>query len=1115
MGLASPLLGPWFSSPITLGEPNTFDLSVVISGSTTWLPPAGGTLTLILLPGPSDEAGTGPHRLLVDLRNVAGEPLFSVASAAGSMLLLFTLLPEVEVRLAQLYAAVPGGRLGDVAGGPRRPIPRTFALTLAAPTNLDGFRELLGLGTLSNLSTIGLDNSTGQLRNATRPMAWLRRPGRGEPLAGIAGEGRMYVFDREGLPIDPGAVASALHAVGTAYPTVLHAGAVTENSICACEPRRNVHLVGPAGGPVAPALLNSVTVNAASGEAPLRPFDDELLVSRDEAAASERPHVRVGLLPAGPYQSEVRLGRDDVLARDYIRIGLLDVELLLTGASRVVEASVAHSRQSRALTRIELTRLAEADAAVLLPNHEALLHKLSAMLERDDPVRIVAGAIESRCGPLRSPLVSSELPPPELPDEVVSLEVLSVRGGAGPDEAGSVDWAPAMQAVVRVTLGPESVGAWVRVLPLDFDLKSGARVRMAGGAGRAMSEDGNALAYTLVTLPPGRAVPSDENDLLAFDVEIATARGQRLFGSLLHPRIPRPLASPGSVIVDQTGGFPPEAAAIIICESGEQLRSSAGVWSLPSGLTPIVKLASGDLALLDTDQAPVTLYAESLGARLRAGDSLVTTARVWRDSPAGTAPEQLASTGATVTHTVRRGLELPSEAGAPLPTQERAEVVISQVGVESAEALIGALPLVDRYHELVPSMPGRAGEPAGSEAHATAVHLTGQAAVQAVEFTRSRRFSSSAELLRDVIEYPSPVLPAPSGAGPIVALLRTIAASVEGEPALHAAALGGLAALLESEEPEAALDELVTTLRLEFQRLGLGELPDLSALPFASTALQVLRCAAQRILAANVGFQEAAQAIIASIKAAERFIYIETSALDVARGTVDGDNEINLLDALKTRLKENPRLYVVCCLPFTIEHPAPSMRRIRAMWRQEALDRLREASSPAVEPLADPVAERLIIFSQLGAAGRSLHIASTTVIVDDVVAMTGSFALTRRGLTFDSSLGVALFDEQLAHGRPREVLSFRQQLLADRLGIPVNTVPYDGVAAARMVRAILQGKLNLHISAPKPYSEELPTTDSAVPFHALDPDGRLRDTVDYRSYLAGLLLPPPDQAALA
>jgi len=73
-------------------------------------------------------------------------------------------------------------------------------------------------------------------------------------------------------------------------------------------------------------------------------------------------------------------------------------------------------------------------------------------------------------------------------------------------------------------------------------------------------------------------------------------------------------------------------------------------------------------------------------------------------------------------------------------------------------------------------------------------------------------------------------------------------------------------------------------------------------------------------------------------------------------------------------------------------------------------------------------------------------------VVDDAWVMTGTTHLWRRGLTFGSSLAVALFDEQLTGGRPAEIVRFRRRLVADRLGLEPDALPARPADLVRLVR---------------------------------------------------------------
>jgi hypothetical protein len=105
----------------------------------------------------------------------------------------------------------------------------------------------------------------------------------------------------------------------------------------------------------------------------------------------------------------------------------------------------------------------------------------------------------------------------------------------------------------------------------------------------------------------------------------------------------------------------------------------------------------------------------------------------------------------------------------------------------------------------------------------------------------------------------------------------------------------------------------------------------------------------------------------------------------------------------------------------------------------------------AVEAIRAAAGDRFALFAPGAGAGREIRFASTSVVIDDAIAITGTTHLWRRGLSWDSSLATAVFDERLVDGRPLDVRAFRIGLVADRLGIPATRVPDD---PAELVRAI-------------------------------------------------------------
>jgi hypothetical protein len=146
---------------------------------------------------------------------------------------------------------------------------------------------------------------------------------------------------------------------------------------------------------------------------------------------------------------------------------------------------------------------------------------------------------------------------------------------------------------------------------------------------------------------------------------------------------------------------------------------------------------------------------------------------------------------------------------------------------------------------------------------------------------------------------------------------------------------------------------------------------------------------------------------------------------------------------------------------------------------------------------------RVAVFSPGAGAGRTLRLASTSVVVDDVYALTGSTHLSRRGLSFDSSLAVSVFDERLDAGRPREVRRFRRELLAGRLGLPLALLP-DSPAelCAAIQQLVRQGSDRLAQVALEPPEEAIDALDDAV----WNPDGGATPAaLDVSAWLAGLV----------
>ena len=125
--LASPALGPWFrhasTTPPTLGLPGEhLSTDISLFHNMEWRAPARGLRSYISVTATRVPALRG-------LRRADGEQAFT----PGNFVVLFTLLPEVEVRLWNLTQplAQPDGSAAPAANMPTRPRIRTFALEIA------------------------------------------------------------------------------------------------------------------------------------------------------------------------------------------------------------------------------------------------------------------------------------------------------------------------------------------------------------------------------------------------------------------------------------------------------------------------------------------------------------------------------------------------------------------------------------------------------------------------------------------------------------------------------------------------------------------------------------------------------------------------------------------------------------------------------------------------------------------------------------------------------------------------------------------------------------------------------------------------------------------------
>jgi hypothetical protein len=264
----------------------------------------------------------------------------------------------------------------------------------------------------------------------------------------------------------------------------------------------------------------------------------------------------------------------------------------------------------------------------------------------------------------------------------------------------------------------------------------------------------------------------------------------------------------------------------------------------------------------------------------------------------------------------------------------------------------------------------------------------------------------------------------------------------------------------------------------------------------------IARALDRRTIAGAYGAKETAVALLAALGRAEDFVYIETPAIDELK-TAELDDSgttaetFGFLEKLIERMGQRPGLRVLLCLPVKHFSEVPAMARMRDQVTAAALTALRKAAGT-------DAASRVVAFSPSAGPGRALRLASTTVVIDDAFAVTGTTHLWRRGLTFDSSLAVAMFDEDVSHARPTALRTFRQSLLAARLGLDAAALPDDPGELLEAARLLVDrghsARLAVDMITPPSATTALSTSD----IDALNPDGSRNPTFDLVQWIASL-----------
>ena len=1075
LGLASPALGPWFGPSSaatlpTLGAPQA-DLSVSLSlpPGQQWLAPVNGLVSYyVVTPVRPGE--------LARLRAENGGPAFT----DGQGVILFTLLPEAELRLHALARSIPSPHdLTVPAPAPTRPRIRWLAYETGFPS-VTVLGQMLDGGFPPDLSSdeqraawLGLLLEAGALTNAARPATILKRPITDgvilENNTGAVVNGKLTAFDHRGRPVDAGAVAAWWdYLASVAFDNLWASDSAADRRTALRDAAHTVHVVSAHEGPLTSAhnaRLNPADLTAVTGA--------HSLFSRSGASPGmtltaapdpdDAPVPGLALLPHGTYADPATSGGTLLaqwtaagwpaeLLRDFATLAFADVEQHLVGLDRTNpdQASERMRIQVRRNTAPApyLTRVDDGTTAIMdiLRNGDASV-VMAPVMDRDWsglPAQAFAGG--------------------DIPDRL-AYEIRGLRG-EGSDSGGVVSGQKVV-VILHSDEHPLPAGAWVRIWPHGLDSETGRRFPLDGGGGRV---EGDGRALVVVALPDGSASPSVP---MSFDALVVTGDAARYFPEQRFER--PPIITGASVDLPPPPGLP-AGFTPYVCETATTLLRGGAAYGGGQTLLAVPENPGADdyalvnLATLDpTDYDPDTLHRAAA-----AGHTLIVTKPAFGATPEGDVTSA-APGGAGLVYRDRQGLaDTVTDAGRPVPTMERRELAAIDPG--NARGLVGGAPGYRWMHEAPPAQLGHPGMPAAPETHAVAAALGGPATVPLVELMRERAaatllgFVQSAQL--------APPEPAePGGPSNWSAVLETLTRGVAGDATMRAFASTGFT-------PGQSWLDLKNDIE---SATGL----DLDAVIDSATFNDedLARAIDRMLTRTKNGAHQVATSIQAAIGRAEDFVFVETPGLDALSAAA---GSVALIDRITARIAARPGLVVIIACP---ERFLPNQPRQLETVRTRGL-------SAALKALVDAAPQRVVLFSPTAGPDRRLHMATTTVIVDDAYALTGAAHLWRRGLTFDSSLAVAGFDETLVAGRPASVRALRRTLVADRLGLPEALVPDDAHDLLRALkRTIAAG--GLQRVSPNAYPARADDTPTAVR-DAWNPDGGADGVTDWFLFFNGL-----------
>jgi hypothetical protein len=873
------------------------------------------------------------------------------------------------------------------------------------------------------------------------------------------GNATMTFHDARGLFIDAGAVAAAFAALMTLLPG-LNTGAAGDltgtgglTTLAGTSTTITVVACSPHGGTWTPPSSGSgATVSSGTSGSPQQLGSDPVtLTDRTNAkvqVADTTSLVRAGLYPSG------LLGTADVvlpalpsgvtLTRDFFRVVCVDLATYLPGTRDSGTVDTHTAAEPAPTVRDGVTVSAIVDGIDTL---HAVSNALGQAGASGEAFLVSPDILTTRLPGAGSTTVTSDAlhwpTHPAFPGTAFEAWGDGGTSAVRANGAVSATWAESgsNDVLVTITAGTLPAGAFVRIFP--------RRIRGDGTSTIAPADTDPCVLRLIDPLALGsQSRPSGANvnfDLLVVPRPPTGAPRARLLGGFAVAIGDAPSTLPtltAPTDFDETDGF---AAAPV----GNRGVSHAGVLGFPRAdpLSSVGWPTSGSASAIATFLAGL---AESLA------DEGSTTAP--RDAPR-------------------------------LPTMSRRETIVaSRSGgtTQTWHALLTGGWLTSRSRTAAPRS-GNPGWPAGGEFDTTAVTVDGQLGYDLARaaLRRARDLEGRMAALNDDTNWPEPSAGTGRWAG---TALQSVAAYCE-TPDL---ALVPDPSDLPDGSDTSTWSSILSSLPSSVQTALTGVVPT-KARAFAEIRREAF--------AAKFGRRDAQTALRRAIGEARELVYIEAPRFGASShsagvpqndsGSEDSAAEWDVVQSLVTRLGASPALRVVVAVPKLPDYP-PQYETF-ALFEYQA----RQAALTALNTAAPG---RVTLMHPMGFPGRPLRTSTTVVIVDDVWLLAGTSAPTRRGLTFDGSVDVALFDRQLDEGYSAGIRALRRSLMGRIMA--ASAPPSAQTSTPTWVKLARPGPSALAIDelvnqeagnglaeavyAPTPTAEHSTAADASI----ADPDGR-------------------------